>query len=62
MGLWSAVGHEQTSSHLPCGGAGGGYGVEHPAAAHVATDFTTLREHWVMFSRACGVVEGDGHE
>ena len=24
--------------------------------------FTTLREHWVMFSRACGVVEGDGHE
>ena len=37
-GLWSAVWHEQTSSHLPCGGAGGGYGVEHPAAAYVVTD------------------------
>ena len=24
--------------------------------------FTTLRGYWVMFSRACGVVEGDGHE
>ena len=38
MGLWRAVGHEQKSPHLPCDGAGGGYGVEHPAAAYVVTD------------------------
>ena len=38
MRLWSAVGHEQTSSHPPCGGAGGGYVVEHPAAVYVVTD------------------------
>ena len=36
--LWSAVWHEPTSSHLPCGGAGGGYVVEHPAAVYVVTD------------------------
>ena len=32
------VWHEPTSSHLPCGGAGGGYVVEHPAAVYVVTD------------------------
>ena len=36
--LRSVVWHEPTSSHLPCGGAGGGYENEHPAAVNVVTD------------------------
>ena len=60
--LRSVVWHEPTSSHLPCGGAGGGYEMEHPAAVYVVTDLYHVTGTLGDVFKSVWVVEGDGHE